>query len=93
MQKEYEFNNNTYILEKDEDKVFDYELVKSLFTDYFDPFDYVFGDISYNKLRLKGFCENTNKRYNKTNNIDTLDSYITDYCAYNSKWFLLKKKK
>ena len=93
MQKEYEFNNNTYILEKDEDKVFEYELVKSLFTDYFDPFDYVFGDISYNKLRLKGFCEKTNKRYTKTNNIDTLDSYITNYCAFNSKWFLLKKQK
>lgn len=93
VKKEYEFNNNKYILEKDDDKAFDYEIVKELFTDYFDVFDYVFGDISYNKLRLKGFCEKTNKRYNKTNSISDLDKYIADYCAFNSKWFLLKKIK
>ena len=93
MNKEYEFNGNKYVIEKDEFKVFDYSTVKELFTDYFDIFDYVFGDIAYNKLRLKGFCKKTNKRYNKTNNIDDLDNYINNYCAYNSKWFLLKKVK
>ena len=93
MNKEYEFNGNKYILDKDDDKVFDYQVVKDLFTDYFEVFDYVFGDISYNKLRLKWFCKKTNKRYNKTNNIDDLDNYIKNYCAYNSKWFLLKKVK
>ena len=62
MNKEYEFNGNKYVLEKDENKVFDHETVKELFTDYFDVFDYVFGDISYNKLRLKGFCTKKNKR-------------------------------
>ena len=30
---------------------------------------------------------------NKTNNIKELDSYIANYCAYNCKWFLLKKIK
>ncbi len=69
MNKEYEFNGNKYVIEKDEFKVFDYSTVKELFTDYFDVFDYVFGDIAYNKLRLKGFCKKTNKRYNKTNKI------------------------
>lgn len=93
MKQEYEFNNNKYIIEKDEYKIFDYETVKELFTDYFDCFDYVLGDIAYNKLRLKGFCEPKNKRFNKTNNIKDLDNYIDNYCAYNSKWFLLKKIK
>ena len=92
MKKEYEFNNNKYILEKDENNAFDYDVVKELFTDYFNDYDYVFGDISYNKLRLKGFCKKTNKKYNKTNNIDDLDKYIVNYCAYNCKHFLLKKK-
>ncbi len=93
MKKEYEFNNNKYILEKDENNAFDYDVVKELFTDYFNDYDYVFGDISYNKLRLKGFCKKTNKKYNKTNNIDDLDKYIVNYCAYNCKHFLLKKQK
>lgn len=93
MDKEYEFGNNKYIVKKDDNKIFDYDVVKELFTDYFEVFDYVFGDIAYNKLRLKGFCDKKNKRYNKTNNIDILDDYIKNYCAYNSKWFLLKKVK
>ena len=93
MKKEYEFNGNKYILEKDEHNAFDYDVVKELFTDYFNDYDYVFGDISYNKLRLKGFCKKTNKKYNKTNNIDDLDKYIVNYCAYNCKHFLLKKQK
>lgn len=93
MQKEYEFNNKKYILDKDEYKVFDYEIVKELFTDFFNDYDYVLGDITYNKVRLKGFCEPKNRRFNKTNNIKELDSYIANYCAYNCKWFLLKKIK
>lgn len=93
MKNEYEFNGKKYILDKDENNSFDYEVVKELLTDYFDDFDYVFGDIAYNKIRLKGFCEKTNKRFNKTNNIGDLNNYINNYCAYNSKWFLLKKVK
>ena len=93
MKNEYEFNGNKYIIDKGDKDAFDYEVVKELFTDYFDLYDYVLGDIAYNKLRLKGFCEKTNKKFNKTNDIKNLDNYIQNYCAYNSKWFLLKKIK
>ena len=93
MKNEYELNNNKYILDKGDKDSFDYEVVKELFTEYFDDYDYVLGDIAYNKLRLKGFCDKDNKKLNKTNDIKSLDTYIKDYCAYNSKWFLLKKVK
>ncbi len=93
MKKEYEFNNSKYVLDKDDYDIFDYTVVKELFTDYFNGYDYVLGDLSYNKLRLKGFCEKTNKKCNKTNSINDLDNYIDNYCAYNCKYFLLKRKK
>ena len=32
-----------------------------------------------------------NKKCNKINNISLLDDYLKNYCAYNCKWFLLKK--
>lgn len=92
-EKIYEFNKVNYIIEKDDYNVFDYDLVKELMTDYFNDYDYVMGDFAYNKLRLKGFCDKKNKKCNKTNSIDTLDSYIKNYCAYKCKWFLLKKNK
>lgn len=88
---EYEINGNKYIIDKDENNVFDYNEVKELMTDYFIDYDYVFGDITYNKLRLKGFCDGKNKKCNKINNISLLDDYLKNYCAYNCKWFLLKK--
>ena len=93
MKKEYEFNQKKYILDKDDHSIFDYIMVKELFTDYFDDYDYILGDLSYNKLRLKGFCDKTNKKYNKTNNIKDLGNYINNYCAYNCKYFILKKVK
>ncbi len=93
MKKEYEFNNLKYELEKDDHGLFDYEVVKELVTDYFNQYDYIFIDEAYNKIRLKGFCKKTNRIYKKNNNIDTLNDYIENYCAYNCRWCLLKKLK
>ena len=92
MKKEYEFNDIKYTIEKDLD-LFDYDLFKDLVTDYFNNYDYIFADEAYNKIRLKGFCDKTNKIFKKNNDISTLDDYITNYCAYNCKWCLLKKVK
>lgn len=93
MDKEYVFNDKSYIIFKGDKDLFDYEIMKELVTSYFDNYDYILVDQAYNKLRLKGFCEKKNKQYNKYNAIDILDDYIKNYCAYNCKWLLLKKVK
>lgn len=72
---------------------FDYNVTRDLFTEYFLEFDYVFGDYSYGKLRLKGFYDSDNKKVRKINDIKILDKYIVEYCASGSKTFLLKKCK
>ena len=89
MKKQYEINGNLYEIVKDDDKVFDLEEVKSFMTEYFDNFDYIFGDFAYDRLRLKGFKEHGNK----VNDIKYLEKYIEDYCAYGAKYFLIKKIK
>ena len=88
---EYEFNDLKYIIEKDDNNIFNYEDLKEIITSYFNDYDYILGDLAYNKIRLKGFCNNKNKLYKKINDIASLDSYLNDYCAYGCKWFLLKK--
>ena len=85
--------NEEYEVVKDEHEVFDLELVSSLATDYFKPYDYIFGDYSYGKLRLKGFYDDKNKNANKINRRSYLETYINDYCAYNCKYFLIQKSK
>ncbi len=88
---EYVFNNIKYVIEKDDDNIFNYDELKVLITPYFNNYDYIFGDLSYNKFRLKGFCDKKNKNRNKINDIRTLDDYILNYCTYGTKWFLLRK--
>ena len=56
-------------------------------------YDYIVGDFSYDKLRLKGFYDEKNKNVTKTNNIKDLDKYIEEYCSYNARHFVLKKRK
>ena len=67
--------------------------IKEKYTDYFNEFDYILGDYSYNKLRLKGFCEKNNKRFNKINDYNTKNRYLETLCAYKCKYFVLKKVK
>ena len=91
MEKVIEINNKKYKLIKERKDGFDKEVVESLLTDYFDNYDYVFGDWAYSKLRLKGFNKSDNKEVNKINDIANLDKYIETNCAYDCKYFLLEK--
>ena len=83
--------NNEYELIEDNGDSFDESEIKEKYTDYFYEFDYILGDYAYNKLRLKGFCDKSNKRYNKINDYDTKDEYVKKLCAYKCKYFVLKR--
>lgn len=86
-------NNNEYILDKNYKDAYEDSVVKEMCTEYFDAFDYIFGDISYDKLRLKGFYESSNKKATVINDIKYLEEYINKYCNYECRYFLLKKVK
>ena len=83
--------NKQYLIVKNINDCFNKEELENLWTDYFDDFDYILGDYSYDKMRLKGFCDKKNNRYNEINDIDYLDEYICNYCNYQGSYFLLKK--
>lgn len=84
-------NGKEYELIEDFNSGFDLTEVEAKLTEYFDEFDYIFGDWSYGKLRLKGFCDKTNKNYRPLNDINNKDKYIKDNCAFGCKYFVLKK--
>lgn len=85
------FNNNKYELIENYKEAFNIEELEAKFTDYFDSYDYVVGDYAYGKLRLKGFNEKNNPNYRKINDIKNKDNYIKKECAYECKYFVLKK--
>ncbi len=86
-------NNQLYEIYKDKDKCFNLEETESLLTEYFLPYDYILGDYSYGRLRLKGYYDEKNKKVTKINNFKDIDNYIENYCAYNCNYFILKKIK
>ena len=85
--------NNKYEIMENYKDGFDLDAVKEKYTDYFDEYDYILGDWSYGKIRLKGFCDRTNKKCNRINDIKFKDSYIKDLCSYECSYFVLKKVK
>ena len=62
------------------------------FTDYFNDFNYIVGDWAYGKLRLKGFYDKNNKNCKEYNNIENLDKYINENCAFDCSYFVAKRK-
>ena len=54
---------------------------------------YIFGDFSYDKVRLKGYNDSSNKKATKINDIKGLEEYKKNYCSYGARTFLLKKIK
>ena len=86
-----ENNGFKYELEKNYRDAFDKEAFLERVTEYFDDYDYIFGDWAYGKLRLKGFYDSKNKNVNKINNINILDdpSFLSQTLD-NVKFFIYK---
>jgi len=91
--KKIKINNNTYELIKEYKNGFEADTVleKCNETDYFDEYDYIFGDWAYGKLRLKGLYNKSNPKCNNNNNYEKIDDYIKNYCAYECRYFIIKK--
>ena len=86
-------NNIEYEIIRDDD-CFDHDTVQERIaeTDYFDKFDYILGDIAYDKVRLKGYYNSKNKNASKINDYKNVEDYIKNYCQTGSKIFILEKK-
>lgn len=91
--KKIKLNNYYYEIIENVDDCLSKCDIEEKVTDYFDDFDYIFGDFSYDKVRLKGFYDSNNKNVKKINDIRKLNNYKINYCSYGCKTFLLKKNK
>ena len=91
--KKIKINNVEYEIVREDNNCINIEELSEKITEYFDNFDYIFGDFSYDKVRLKGFNDSNNKHAKKINDIKYLEDYITNYCSLGAKVFLIKKLK
>lgn len=91
--KKIVINELEYELITDYKEGFDSEEVKSKATEYFNEYDYIFGDWSYGKLRLKGFCDKGNSLFKEINDINNLEKHLKNTCSFDCRYFVLKKVK
>lgn len=82
---------NSYELIENKNNSFDKEMFLEKVTDFFKDFDYIVGDFSYQKLRLKGFYNDDNKEVKSYNNYSNLEEYLKEECSYQCDYFILKK--
>lgn len=91
--KEITINDVKYEIIRNDNDCIDAEVLSEKITDYFDDYDYICGDFAYDKVRLKGFYDSSNKKSKRINDIKYLDDYEKNYCCYGARIFLLKKIK
>lgn len=84
--------NQKYFVMKNEKDALDLERLEERYTEYFASYDYIVGDWSYGKLRLKGFNSKTNPNFKAINDIDKVDDYLKNFCAYDCRYFILSKE-
>ena len=87
-----EVENNKYEIIKDYKNGFDEEKFINHYTDFFEDYDYIVGDIAYGKLRLKGFYSDGNKKAKNINNFKFVSNYLENDCAVDCKYYILKKE-
>lgn len=90
--KNYLFGEIKYIVIKDYKNGFSKEEVEKRYTEYFEPFDYIVGDWSYGKLRLKGFYDPNSTECKEYNTIENLENYLKEFCSYECRYFVLKRQ-
>lgn len=91
--KKIEINKVNYEIVRNDSDCLKKEELEERITDYFDDYDYIFGDYAYDKVRLKGYYDSNNKKAKRINDIKYMDDYIKNYCSFGAKIFLLKKIK
>lgn len=91
--KTIEINKVKYEIIRNDQDCINVEELSEKITDYFDNFDYIVGDFSYDKVRLKGYYDSNNKKKSNINDYKNVEVYIKDYCSYGARIFILKKVK
>lgn len=68
----------------------DLELLEERYSDLLEKYDYIVGDMSYGKLRLRGFYHDSNKKAPIDMKFSHLDDYLLEYCSFGCAYFVLE---
>lgn len=84
-------NGDTYKIVEDYREALDLDMLEERYSEFLEKYDYIVGDISYEKLRLRGFYEDRNKKVPIDMRISNLEDYLLEYCSFGCKYFVLER--
>ncbi len=87
----FTFTNVEYKLIENHKEAFDLEMMENRYTDYLLKYDYIVGDISYEKLRLRVFYENHRRGIPIDMKISNLEDYLVEYCSFGCQYFVFER--
>lgn len=87
----FRFKDVEYKLIENHREAFDIEMMEHRFTDYLLKYDYIVGDIAYEKLRLRGFYDDGRKGVPIDMKISNLEDYLIEYCNFGCRYFVFER--
>lgn len=70
---------------------FDETQFDSKFSEVLNKYDYIVGDIGYEKLRLTGFYRDNKKKVERDKKYSAIQDYLYEYCNFGCAYFVLRK--
>lgn len=83
-------NRHKYRLIKEYRDALDLELLKKKFDPYLEKYDFIVGDVSSEKLRLKGFYRSDSEKINIDKRYALVDDYLQEYLNPGVAYFILE---
>lgn len=70
---------------------FDEEQFKKKYSEVLNKYDYIVGDIGYEKLRLTGFYRDGKSKVERDKKYSAIQDYLYEYCNFGCAYFVLRK--
>lgn len=84
-------NHMNFELIEDYREAFDEEQVVEKYSEVLNKYDYIVGDIGYEKLRLAGFYRDNKKKVDRDKKYSAIEDYLYEYCNFGCAYFVLRK--
>lgn len=70
---------------------FDEEIFIEKYSELLNKYDYIVGDVGYEKLRLAGFYRNGKRKVEPDKRVNAIEEYLNEYCNFGCAYFILRK--
>ena len=70
-------------------EAFDEETFKNKYSELLNKYDFIVGDVGYEKLRLAGFYKNNKRKVEPDKRVNATEEYLNEYCNFGCAYFIL----